>query len=64
MSVVDLVLRCPFSVAVTDEIYRTDPCSPRVRAMMEEYDLFEFGPDNDHFGDIAIYVRRRNCSSK
>ena len=26
--------------------------------MMEEYDMFEFGPDNDHFGDIVIYVRR------
>ncbi|KAJ5587449.1 uncharacterized protein N7459_003214 [Penicillium hispanicum] len=40
------------------ETSMTDPCSPRVRAMMEEYDLFEFGPDLEHFGDVVVYVRR------
>lgn len=36
---------------------RTDPDSPRVRKMIEGYDMFEFGAD-DHIGDVVVYVRR------
>ncbi|KAJ5246610.1 hypothetical protein N7468_001593, partial [Penicillium chermesinum] len=36
----------------------TDPDSPRVRKMMEGYEMFEFGAD-DHVGDVVVYVRRR-----
>ncbi|KAJ5199860.1 hypothetical protein N7491_009343 [Penicillium cf. griseofulvum] len=36
----------------------TDPDSSRVRAMMEGYELYEFGPDKDIFCDIVIYIRK------
>lgn len=42
---------------ITNATSRTDPCSPRVRAMMEGYDCYEFGAD-EHFGDVVVYVRR------
>ncbi|KAJ5815058.1 hypothetical protein N7474_006835 [Penicillium riverlandense] len=35
----------------------TDPYTPRVRAMLEGYEMFEFGAD-DHFCSTVIYVRR------
>ena len=34
-----------------------DPESPRVRQMMEEYVEVLF-PAQQHFGDVAIYVRK------
>jgi hypothetical protein len=37
---------------------RTDPDSPRVRTMMEGYEVCEFGPDEELFSDIALYVRK------
>ncbi|KAJ5356091.1 hypothetical protein N7517_010700 [Penicillium concentricum] len=36
----------------------TDPDSPRVRAMLEGYELHEFGPDEDIFCDIVVYIRK------
>ncbi|CAI7670689.1 unnamed protein product [Penicillium crustosum] len=36
----------------------TDPDSSRVRAMMEGYELYEFGPDSELFSDIALYIRK------
>ncbi|KAJ5757611.1 uncharacterized protein N7511_006305 [Penicillium nucicola] len=36
----------------------TDPDSPRVRKMLEEYDIHEFGPDTTLFSDIAVYIRK------
>ncbi|KAJ5177754.1 uncharacterized protein N7500_000453 [Penicillium coprophilum] len=36
----------------------TDPDSPRIRAMMEGYDLHEFGPDKDMFYDLVLYIRK------
>lgn len=39
--------------------FRTDPCSPRVRALLEGYEAFEFGTDWDEFEDVVMYVRRQ-----
>ncbi|KAJ5898018.1 hypothetical protein N7504_008306 [Penicillium tannophilum] len=36
----------------------TDPCSARVRALMEGYDCFDWGASDEHFGDVYMYVRR------
>ncbi|CAG7946870.1 unnamed protein product [Penicillium nalgiovense] len=36
----------------------TDPDSSRVRAMMEGYELHEFGPDEEMFSDIVLYIRK------
>ncbi|KAF3027952.1 hypothetical protein E8E15_001452 [Penicillium rubens] len=36
----------------------TDPDSSRVRAMMEGYELHEFGPDKEMFSDIVLYIRK------
>ncbi|KAJ5496653.1 hypothetical protein N7463_008640 [Penicillium fimorum] len=36
----------------------TDPDSPRVRAMMEGYELHEFGPDEEMFCNIVVYIRK------
>ncbi|OQD86524.1 hypothetical protein PENANT_c007G00930 [Penicillium antarcticum] len=36
----------------------TDPDSPRVRKMLEGYDIHEFGPDTTLFSDIAVYIRK------
>lgn len=42
----------------------TDPNSPRVREMIHNfYDKLEFPGDIEHFGDLAIYVRRTAASS-
>jgi hypothetical protein len=38
--------------------YRTDPDSPRVRKMLEGYDIHEFGGDKTLFSDIAVYIRK------
>ncbi|KAJ5690103.1 hypothetical protein N7462_004495 [Penicillium macrosclerotiorum] len=37
---------------------RTDPSSPRVRAMMEGYAMFDFDADDTHFCNTVVYVRR------
>ncbi|KAK4099262.1 hypothetical protein N658DRAFT_430361 [Parathielavia hyrcaniae] len=42
---------------VTDT-YRTDPVSPRVKQMMEEYIELPFPSEPEYFGNLAIYVRR------
>ncbi|KAJ0425025.1 hypothetical protein BJY00DRAFT_298935 [Aspergillus carlsbadensis] len=34
----------------------SDPDCPRVQAMMQEYDVFDF-PEDENFGDLKIYVR-------
>lgn len=40
-------------------MYSTDPCSPRVRAMMEQYEVFDFGADDDdNFSQTVLYIRR------
>lgn len=40
------------------DAYRTDPDSPRIRKMIcDSYNCFDF-PYDEHFGDMAIYVRR------
>ncbi|CAG8909103.1 unnamed protein product [Penicillium egyptiacum] len=36
----------------------TDPDSSRSRAMMEGYELHEFGPDKEMFSDIVLYIRK------
>ncbi|KAJ5636040.1 uncharacterized protein N7484_009353 [Penicillium longicatenatum] len=36
----------------------TDPCSARVRALMEGYDCFDWGASDEYFGDVWMYVRR------
>ncbi|KAJ5946792.1 hypothetical protein N7454_003631 [Penicillium verhagenii] len=36
----------------------TDPCSSRVRALMEGYDCFDWGASDEEFGDVMMYVRR------
>ncbi|KGO77606.1 hypothetical protein PITC_074130 [Penicillium italicum] len=36
----------------------TDPDSSRVRAMMEGYELHDFGPDADIFSDAMLYIRK------
>jgi hypothetical protein len=38
----------------------SDPVSSRVIQMMKEYIEVPFPAQNDHFGDIAIYVRRQD----
>jgi hypothetical protein len=41
----------------------TDPESPRLTRMIKDfYDAYEFPDDREHFGDIAIYVRRADVS--
>ncbi|CAG8071442.1 unnamed protein product [Penicillium salamii] len=36
----------------------TDPNSARVRAMMEGYDLHEFGSDEEKWSNVVIYIRK------
>ncbi|KAJ5093315.1 hypothetical protein N7456_009176 [Penicillium angulare] len=36
----------------------TDPSTPRVREMIEGYDLHEFASDNDDFKTVVIYIRK------
>lgn len=42
---------------LTNLLTRTDPDSPRVRAMLEGYELHEFAPDQELFSDIVLYTR-------
>jgi hypothetical protein len=40
-------------------VYSTDPDSARVRAMLEKYELSDFGvEDDDNFCRSVMYVRR------
>lgn len=38
--------------------WTTDQDSPRTRELVEGYDMHEFPPSNQRFGDIVIYVRK------
>jgi hypothetical protein len=43
---------------------RTDPDSSRLREMIQNsYETLTFPGDWDHFGDLAIYVRRTAMSA-
>ena len=46
------------SVQSANIFIRTDPDSPRVRAMLEGYEQHEFGPDEEMFSDIVLYIRK------
>jgi hypothetical protein len=38
----------------------TDPVSSRVKEMIDRhYDMFEFPGDKEHFGALAVYVKKR-----
>ncbi|KAJ5745905.1 hypothetical protein N7520_011087 [Penicillium odoratum] len=41
-----------------DGMAMTDPCSSRVRALIEGYDCFDWGASDEQFGDVLMYVRR------
>ena len=44
---------------LTVTIYSTDPVTPEVRSVIDNfYDSVEFPQDLEHFGDIVMYVRR------
>lgn len=57
-----IMLHWTFSLAIRFSdlltLSRTDPDSPRVRAMLEGYELHEFGPDIELFSDIVLYIRK------
>jgi hypothetical protein len=44
---------------------RTDPDSPRLRKFIQDfYDEAEFPGDKEHFGELAMYIRHTEMSSK
>lgn len=40
------------------KFFSTDPLSPRVEQMIEEYNELPFSADDEFFRDLAIYIRR------
>ncbi|KAJ5121427.1 uncharacterized protein N7515_009388 [Penicillium bovifimosum] len=47
-----------------DEGGDTDPDSSRVRAMMEEYELFELEPYDDLAENVVVYIRKSGSATK
>ncbi|KAK4033690.1 hypothetical protein C8A01DRAFT_19398 [Parachaetomium inaequale] len=45
-------------VTISDPNTSTDPVSPRVIQMMKEYTELPFPPEDEYFGDLAIYIRK------
>ncbi|CAG7983926.1 unnamed protein product [Penicillium salamii] len=41
-----------------EKVASTDPNSARVRAMMEGYNIHEFGSDEEKWSDVVIYIRK------
>lgn len=50
---------CDIWLSLIDARYCTDPISSRARAMMDKYELFDIGKNNEHFTNTVVYVRRQ-----